>query len=123
MPEVEVLVTPIKSESDKKEYRLIKLENGLRALLIKAEENGVEKHAGAALTVAVGSFHEPPSIGGLAHFLEHMLFMGSEKYPDESGYADFIETNKGDNNAMTGCDNTLYFFDVFEEVFDEGMFG
>lgn len=33
------------------------------------------------MTVGVGSFSDPPEIQGLAHFLEHMIFMGSEKYP------------------------------------------
>lgn len=73
MDQVEVLETPIKSEGDKKEYHLIKLKNGLKALLIKTytDENQTEEsNAAASLTVAVGSFDEPKHIGGLAHFLE-----------------------------------------------------
>jgi len=31
--------------------------------------------------VGVGSFSDPPEVQGMAHFLEHMVFMGSEKYP------------------------------------------
>jgi secreted Zn-dependent insulinase-like peptidase len=34
--------------------------------------------------VKVGSFSDPPEIPGMAHFLEHMVFMGSEKYPQVS---------------------------------------
>jgi len=40
----------------------------------------------AALDVKVGSSFEPNDALGLAHFLEHMLFMGSEKYPEENHY-------------------------------------
>ena len=39
-----------------------------------------------AVCVNVGSVHNPPTLKGLAHFLEHMLFLGTEKYPDENTY-------------------------------------
>lgn len=113
--EVQVLESPIKSEGDKKEYRVIKLPNGLKALLIKKNEEKTSESeilAAANLTVGVGSFDEPPNIGGLAHFLEHMLFMGSEKYPEESSYNQFISANGGSDNAMTENEFTTYFFDV-----------
>lgn len=113
--EVEVLESPIKSEGDKKEYRLIRLPNGLKSLLIKKNDEGVSDNeilAAANMTVGVGSFDEPANIGGLAHFLEHMLFMGSEKYPEESGYNQFISANGGTDNAMTENEFTTYFFDV-----------
>ena len=42
------------------------------------------KKAAAALSVAVGSLCDPLALPGLAHYLEHMLFMGSAKYPDEN---------------------------------------
>lgn len=38
--------------------------------------------AACGLSVGVGSFSDPPEIPGLAHFLEHMVFMGSEKYSE-----------------------------------------
>ena len=82
MSEVQILETPIKSEGDKKSYRLIKLTNGLKALLIRKNEdeenesksnvNG-EDIAAAQLSVNVGSFDDPPNAMGLAHFLEHMV--------------------------------------------------
>lgn len=39
------------------------------------------EQAACGLCVGVGSFSDPPEIPGMAHFLEHMVFMGSEKYP------------------------------------------
>ena len=41
----------------------------------------------AALSMAVGSFRDPTTARGLAHYLEHMLFMGTAKYPDENDYS------------------------------------
>ena len=121
---VEILTPPVKSDNDKKEYRAIQLPNGLKAILIKrVEDDGSENeiNAAAALVVGVGSFDDPSNIGGLAHFLEHMLFMGSQKYPQESGYNDFISANGGSNNAMTENENTVYFFDVAEKAFPESL--
>jgi len=43
----------------------------------------------------VGSWADPPEFQGLAHFLEHMLFMGTEKYPDEDDYSSFLSQHGG----------------------------
>jgi secreted Zn-dependent insulinase-like peptidase len=125
MNQVEILNPPIKSKGDKNDYRLIKLPNGLKALLIHTHEDtsllNNEILAAAALTVGVASFDEPSNIGGLAHFLEHMLFMGSEKYPDESGYNQIVAENGGYNNASTDNEHTYYYFDVSESAFPETL--
>lgn len=57
--------------------------------------------AAAALAVGVGSFSDPQQLQGLAHYLEHMLFMGSEKYPDENEYDAFLNKHGGGSNAYT----------------------
>jgi len=77
MESVRILEAPIKSEGDKKEYRIIQLPNGLKAVLIKALDTSAETEnlAAASLVVGVGSFDEPENVLGLAHFFEHMLFM------------------------------------------------
>src|SRR5690349_17415921 len=114
MANVKVLKTPIKSEGDQKDYRLIELSNGLKALLISKPDDGSgnDDLAAACLTVGVGSFWEKPEILGLAHFLEHMLFLGSEKYPEESSYNNFIKLHGGENNAATENERTYYYFSV-----------
>ena len=121
--QVEVLVPPVKSEGDKKEYRLIKLQNGLKALLIRNfdESSKDELPAAACLNVGVGSFDEPKNIGGLGHFLEHMLFMGSEKYPEESGFNNFISLHGGQRNAETDHEHTAYYFKISENAFPEAL--
>ena len=69
------------SESDKRAYKAISLPNGLTGLLISDPETD---KAAAAMAVKVGSLSDPEPVQGLAHFLEHMLFLGTEKYPNEN---------------------------------------
>lgn len=126
MSQLQVLETPIKSENDKKDYRLIKLPNGLKALLIykpteDGEQNNIEDIAAVKLTIKVGSSDDPPHAMGLAHFLEHILFMGSTKYPVENSFTDFLSANGGHDNAMTGYENTSFFFDVAGKVLEDAL--
>ena len=65
-----------------------------------------------SLAVNAGSFNDPPHRPGLAHFLEHMIFMGSEKYPEESSYGDWMASNGGYCNAYTEFEWTNYQFQV-----------
>ncbi|XP_033871812.1 nardilysin-like isoform X1 [Acipenser ruthenus] len=175
----------VKSPSDPKHYRYIKLDNGLQALLISdlsstdgnpsdseeeegdleedgsgdedaAEEDGdsgegteesehgedeqdsdfeeledesdlkkkkscSEKQSAAALCVGVGSFSDPDDLPGLAHFLEHMVFMGSEKYPAENGFDAFLKKHGGSDNASTDCERTVFQFDVQRKHFREAL--
>jgi len=168
------LPSPVKSENDKKEYKVIKLPNGLTALLISDVRNIVEldpkdctleteekmeeaeaepslgheseeeesdidsaescgsgdemedgtvkkppmteeKLAAVALTVGVGSFSDPDDIPGLAHFLEHMVFMGSEKFPQENDFDEYVKKEGGFDNACTYCETTSFYFECHEK--------
>lgn len=103
-------ISPVnKSENDNRDYRYLTLSNNLRVLLIS--DPAAEKSA-AALNVQVGSHQNPKERAGLAHFLEHMLFLGTEKYPEAGEYQDFISQHGGSNNAYTAEENTNYFFDI-----------
>ncbi|KAM0676209.1 hypothetical protein GVAV_000172 [Gurleya vavrai] len=68
-----------------------------------------------ALSVQVGSLHE--NIPGLAHFLEHMLFMGTEAFPDENDFMQFLSQHNGSSNAYTCEEITNYFFDCDPKYF------
>ncbi|GMF10784.1 unnamed protein product [Phytophthora lilii] len=70
------------------------------------------RRAGACLTVGVGSFAEPETLPGLAHYLEHMLFMGSAKYPDENEFEAFLSAHGGYSNGATDNEVTSYTFEV-----------
>lgn len=45
-------------------------------------------------------------------FAEHMLFLGTEKYPDEKEYGNFLQAHGGLSNAWTDKEHTNYYFDV-----------
>lgn len=58
---------------------------------------------------------------GLAHFCEHMLFLGTEKYPNENDYSKFLSEHGGSTNAATYPDHTNYFFDVVPEHLESAL--
>lgn len=96
----------------------IRLANGLEALIISDPK--ADKSA-ASLTVEVGSWDNPKDHPGLAHFLEHMLFLGTKKYPVESEYDHFINTHGGKFNAYTSSTQTSYMFSVDNAAFPESL--
>ena len=76
------------------------------------QDDGGPRNAACAMAVGVGSYYDPPSFQGLSHILEHMLFLGTEEYPVENEYSDFISTCGGSDNAFTEMENTVYHFEV-----------
>ena len=111
-------VQPLKSPNDDYQYRLLTLDNDLEVLLIS---NPDAPKAAAALDVMVGSGDNPPGLGGLAHFLEHMLFLGTEKYPEAAEYAQFIAEHGGSHNAYTSFEHTNYFFEINAAYLPEAL--
>lgn len=99
----------IKSEEDSRTYCGLELVNGMRVLLIS--DPATDKSA-AALDVRIGYMSDPRDLPGLAHFCEHMLFLGNEKYPSENDYNKFLQQHGGCSNAYTTGDNTCYYFDI-----------
>lgn len=92
-----------KPDLDDRKYRYLKLANNLQLLLVSDPECD---HAAACADVAVGSASDPEELPGLAHFLEHMLFLGTAKYPAENAYQSFLEQHGGSSNAFTQHENT-----------------
>ncbi|MED5525654.1 MAG: insulinase family protein [Pseudomonadota bacterium] len=104
----------ITSPADTFSYRYLTLDNGLRVVL--ASDPKADK-AAASLMVGVGSTADPKGREGLAHFLEHMLFISTDKYPKVDEYMHFIEANGGSTNAYTAQTKTDFFFDVAPDKF------
>ncbi|KAI0093889.1 insulin-degrading enzyme [Irpex rosettiformis] len=98
-----------KSERDDREYRVIKLENGLEATLV---HDAKTERAAASLDVAVGHLFDPDDMPGMAHFCEHLLFLGTEQFPRENEYSEYLTKNGGACNAFTSTTNTNYYFRV-----------
>jgi nardilysin len=78
-------------------------------------EHGGLREAAAAMVVGVGSMYDPPECQGMAHFLEHLLFMGSKKYPLENAYDSFMSKHGGSDNAFTELEHTVYHFEIPQE--------
>lgn len=106
------------SPNDSNTYRYITLSNGLRVLL--THDVNAQKSA-AALAVNVGHFDDPQDREGLAHYLEHMLFLGTEKYPKVGEFQSYINQHGGSNNAWTGTEHTCFFFDVTPNAFHSAL--
>ncbi|XP_020092162.1 insulin-degrading enzyme-like 1, peroxisomal isoform X2 [Ananas comosus] len=108
----------VKARTDKREYRGIVLPNALEVLLISDPETD---KAAASMDVRVGSFCDPEGLEGLAHFLEHMLFYASEKYPEEESYGKYITEHGGSTNATTSSESTNFYFDVNVDCSEEAL--
>jgi len=99
----------IKSQQDDREYKLITLKNELDVLLISDKETDISS---ASLSVNVGYLNDPDELPGLAHFCEHLLFMGTKKYPIENEYSEYLSSHGGGSNAYTSSELTNYYFYV-----------
>ncbi|RVT45366.1 peptidase M16 [Rheinheimera sediminis] len=108
----------MQSPNDKRQYLALNLSNQLPVLLVHQQD--AEKSA-AALTINVGHFDDPAERQGLAHFLEHMLFLGTEKYPDAGDYQHFINHHGGSHNAWTGTEHSSFFFDIDTDYFEQAL--
>lgn len=106
------------SDTDYRAYRTLTLETGLEVLLVHDER---ASKAAAALALPVGSLDNPDSQPGLAHYLEHMLFLGSKSYPGPEEYQAFITRNGGQTNAATGYTSTTYMMEVDPPAFAEAL--
>lgn len=100
---------------DESRTRRLVLPNGIRVLLLSDPKLNVSS---VALAVGVGSLADPPQRQGLAHFLEHMLFLGTEKYPEITGFDAYLQSNSGVHNAYTAEDHTNYFLEIRHEAFE-----
>ncbi|QZA59128.1 insulinase family protein [Candidatus Rhabdochlamydia porcellionis] len=107
------ILTP--SLAKRKTEKLI-LENGLKILLISDTET---PQSSAGICVGAGSWND--DYPGIAHFLEHMLFMGTKAYPDESEYMQFIKDHGGKVNAYTAPDRTVYMFSIHNDAYPQAI--
>ncbi|MFT5451458.1 MAG: protease-3 [Enterobacterales bacterium] len=113
-----VIATVAISPNDKREYRAIRLDNELEVVMISDPES--DKSA-AALSVGVGLLFDPMSQQGMAHYLEHMLFLGTDRFPETDEYSKFMASNGGSSNAYTWMDITNYQFNINNTAYDEAL--
>ncbi|WP_028621527.1 pyrroloquinoline quinone biosynthesis protein PqqF [Pseudomonas sp. Ant30-3] len=94
------------------------LANGLRLTLRHAPEL---KRCAAALRVAAGSHDVPLAWPGLAHFLEHLLFLGTERFPADQALMAYVQRHGGQVNARTSERTTDFFFELSPQAFSGGL--
>lgn len=102
--------------SDNNSYKFFKLPNDIEVLLVSDKST---PKSSASLSVNVGAFFDLAP--GLAHFCEHMIFLGSETFPDSEIFSNTVSQNSGVLNAFTGFDKTTYFFQVDNGGFRESF--
>ena len=100
---------------DQSESRTLVLENGLKVYLLSDPKFNM---SAASMAVEVGSLENPQDREGIAHFLEHMLFLGTEKFPDVDEYSEYLRTYGGYANAYTASDHTNYQLQVLPDGFE-----
>ena len=89
--------------------RTLTLANGLHLTLRHAPRL---KRAAAALRVHAGSHDAPARWPGLAHFLEHLFFLGTARFPLQDGLMRHVQAVGGQVNASTREHTTDFFFEV-----------
>ena len=107
-----------KSKNDKNNYLFKILPNGLKTLIIS---DLTTNKSAACLIVNVGHLVDNEEVPGIAHFCEHMLFMGSKNYTDVNYFQKFLQKNGGNSNAYTTLDKTCFYYDVSNEFFNESL--
>ncbi|KAA0172704.1 hypothetical protein FNF27_05804 [Cafeteria roenbergensis] len=101
--------TVVVSPNDERAFTVVTLTNGLQTLLVSDPE---ADKAAAAADVGSGSWKDPPTVEGLAHFTEHMLFLGTVRFPEPDGYQRYLSAHGGFSNAYTDSEHTNYYFAV-----------
>ncbi len=95
-----------------------KLDNGLRVWAHQRPRTGT---LALLMQIPVGSRHETRQDNGVAHFVEHMVFTGTEKWPEERAVMDAIRDVGGYVNAFTGHEETVYHLHLKADDLDLGL--
>lgn len=95
----------------------VQLDNGLTVIIKELHSQPV---VSVQVWVKVGSVNETPKTTGLSHFLEHLIFKGSEKYPGPE-IAKTVETQGGVINAGTSKEFTQFYIDIQESGYRDAV--
>ena len=94
------------------------LPNGIRLLLAPLPDS---QTATIIVMFGAGSRYETPETNGMAHFLEHMFFQGTQKRPEDHDITKALDGLGADYNAFTGKDHTAYYVRVAHEKLPVAM--
>ena len=117
-PPEELNHTVIKSPNDKNQYYLDMLPNGLKYIVVSNPE--IDRSA-VSLDVYVGFSDDPREYQGLSHYIEHTIFLGTQKYPEASCFDNFLNNNSGNSNANTSIESTNFHYDISNNALEESI--
>lgn len=106
------------SNNETRQFHPGELKNGIRYCAV--QDTKLDR-THVVVSVNVGYLADPIEYQGLAHFLEHMLFLGSKKYPKADHFESFISKYGGTHNAYTSKLNTTYNFSILNEKLEESL--
>ena len=106
----------IKPKNDDRIYKYFILDNNIKCILIN--DKSLDKSY-VVTSVNIGSFANKDYCDGMAHLLEHMCFITSNKYKEKGYLAKKVGEAGGSTNAFTAENNTVYYLDIFKENLEE----
>ncbi|MFC1501201.1 M16 family metallopeptidase [Elusimicrobiota bacterium] len=101
----------------KKGVKELQFDNGLKLLLKKDNSHPT---VSVQVWVKVGSVNEKPDQRGISHFLEHLIFKGTDKYPGDQ-ISRCVETQGGVINAGTSKEFTQYYIDIQKSAYKDAI--
>ena len=104
------------SINDKRNIKGFELENKIKVIFVSDPDINF-----SSCSIAVGAGYLHDEYPGTAHFLEHLLFMGSEKYPEQNDYHSYIQINGGYDNAFTADTMTCYYLALETSFLKKGI--
>lgn len=72
--------------------------------------------------IETGSSNEPKKFHGLAHLLEHVIFLGCKEFPEQDSFSQFISNHGGSDNGRTSLDYTFFDFSIENEFLFEALY-
>lgn len=74
------------------------------------------------ISIGTGSANETKNFNGLAHLLEHVIFLGSKEFPEQEAFSQFVSAHGGSDNGRTSLDFTVYEFGVENDYLEEALY-
>ena len=112
-----ILLAGVEFSLSKDRFRQFSMDNGLKVIL---EENNTSPVVALQIRVKVGSADENDEEAGICHFIEHMLFKGTDKRKVREA-AKEIESLGGTINAYTSYDQTVYHITIASRYAETGL--
>lgn len=109
------VVTPLLNTSS---YKIGEFDNKIKYSLVHSNEINYSK---VVVTVGCGIANDKKYYEGIAHLLEHMVFIGSKKYPDVNYFSNLIIKYNGKHNAYTTTCHTQYYYTIDTQGLEESL--